>query len=200
MDLQTTGGDRSPSHNEVMTRPPRQDYLLDWCTLEKPWDPIQGTIPTISPTEYRSSSRPSGPAFSVYRTSHAASDCDTNGHGHLPSDSGYESLSKPRHSVAGGSTYGDYDRFAETASVSNGLAGLNFDRTIPSPESWRQQAPLSAIDLRALASPEKKPLVCSFCNTRVKTKSELKYEPPLPFQPLSRVAWLMRDYSNLQQA
>lgn len=189
-DLQTSGINRSSNQNDSLMRPSRQNPLLDWWTSpEKPWDPIQGRNPTLPRTGSRPNYRPPGPAFSVYRSSHAPSDCDTIGHGQLPSDSGYESLSRPRHSVIGGSVYGDCDRSGETTSVSNGLAGLQFDRAMPSPEAWGQQAPVHAIDVPRSVTSERKMLLCPYCKTEVKTKSELKYTS---LALLSLVTWLIQ--------
>lgn len=174
-DLQTPGVNRSSNPSDALMEPSRQNPLIDWYTSqEKPWDPIQGRNPPPPRIGTRLNYRPSGPAFSTYRSSHAPSDCDTIGRGPLPSDSGYESLSRHRHSVIGGSIYGDCDRSGETASVSNGLAGLQFDRSMPSPGVWRQHGSVPTIDVPVNLQ-GKQALVCTYCNQEVKTKSELKY-------------------------
>lgn len=173
-DLQAAGVSRSSNPSDTLVRHSRQDPLIDWYTShEKPWDPIQGRNPPPR-TGARLNYQSSGAAFSTYRSSHAPSDCETIGRGPLPSDSGYESLSRHRHSVIGGSIYGDCDRSGETSSVSNGLAGLQFDRSMPSLGPWRQQGSVHTFDVPVTLG-GKQPLVCSYCNKAVKTKSEFKY-------------------------
>lgn len=175
-DLQPVAANHSSSQVDSFTTPSPQNPLFHWwASQENPWDPIQGRNSSSSRTGPGPNYRHTAPAFSVYRGSHAPSDSDTVGHGHLPSDSGYESLSRPRHSVIGGSIYDDCERYGETASVSNGLAGLQFDQAMPLQEAWRQQAPIHAVDVPVSVSSEKKALMCPHCKAEVKTKSELKY-------------------------
>lgn len=188
-DLHPPGVNRPSNPSDNFMRPSRQDPLFDWWTSqEKPWDPIQGRNQPMPRNGTRLNYRHAGPAFSAYR-SHAPSECETIGHGLLPSDSGYESLSRPRHShsVIAGSIHGDCDRSGETTSVSNGLAGLQFDRSMSSSEVWRQSGSVHTIDVPVHV--ESKDLICRHCGNKVKTKSELKYDSPT-FSTLC-VTWLI---------
>lgn len=153
-----------------------QPLLLTWLGQQDPWNPIQGSIQGRNPVlsnPQRPTTRPN--PLTTYRSSHVPSEYETIGHGRLPSDSGYESLSRPRHSVIGSSVHGDCDRSGETASLSNGLAGIHFDQLLSPSGPWRQQEPPHAID--GQINVDNKQLVCPYCKEKVKTRSEIKYAP-----------------------
>lgn len=154
-----------------MMEPHGQPVLLNWVDEPGPWNPIQGRNSVSSNATQPPTTRPN--PLTTYRSSHVPSEYETIGHGRLPSDSGYESLSRPRHSVIGSSVLGDCDRSGETASLSNGLAGIQFDRPLSTPGPWRQQDGFRTID--GQVNVDNKQLVCPHCNVRVKTRSEIKY-------------------------
>lgn len=177
-ELQTQGINRNPHSPEAFVRPAPRNPFIDWYTSqEKPWDPIQGrAVPQPRSGDFRAGKlnyhRLSGNAYSTYRENHVPSECETTGPGALPSDSGYHS--RATQSVFNGSTCGDADRSGENGSISSHLAGLQVDRTPFSSEGWAQASmqttPLAfAIDSGSL--------VCPTCQQKVKTKSELKYDP-----------------------
>lgn len=60
--------------------------------------------------------------------------------------------------------------------MSNGLAGLHFDRPMSSSEALGQAQSARAIDVPVHV--ENKDLRCPYCHAKVKTKSELKYDLP----------------------
>lgn len=178
-EMQATPANRPQVSSDLLMRPPHKETpIFNWFYEEKPWDPIgiQGVNPTIARQGSKAGYRPSGSAFANYRGSQAPpSECETSGLGPILSDSGYDSVRHSRHSVVGGeSIYGDYERSTETVSVSNGLAGLQFEhQPTPSPEDWKPQGPIR-IDA-AVNSDSSRDLVCQYCNKHVRTRSELKY-------------------------
>lgn len=174
-DLQSTSHlTRSSNTDNASMRPPGQQQtpLGVWYTSHVgPWDPIHGRAQTNLQAKGKLNYRSNEASFLDYRSTYnSPSECETTAPGHLPSDSGYGSLT--RHSVAEGSLYGDCDRSGDTASVSSHLAGIHLDRTrVSPPDTWRQQPAVHESFMPIDASR----LVCPHCKERVKTKSELKY-------------------------
>lgn len=166
---------RSSNPNNVSVRHPvqQQTPLVDWYTSHvAPWDPIHGRARNDLRAGGKLNHRPNGAPFLDYRTSyHSPSESEITAPGHLPSDSGYGSLT--RQSVAEGSLFGDCDRSGDTASVSSHLAGIHFDRsTVPTSDAWVNQTVGHSENFVSL---ETNRLVCPHCKEIVKTKSELKY-------------------------
>lgn len=177
-DSQTIGHlTRSSSNSSgAFTRPAAQQQtpLAEWYTSPAaPWDPMNGRARSDLRVGGKPNYRSSGVSFSGYRSPYnSPSDCETTAPGHLPSDSGYGSLTR-QSVVADGSLYGDCDRSGDTASVSSHLAGIHFDRPVLcTPQDWRPQP---AVHNETLVSTDSNRLVCPHCKEKVKTKSELKY-------------------------
>lgn len=176
----TPNNQTQASSGDILMRPPQKEIpIVAWFFQnEKPWDPLSiqtGNRPVSQLGSSKVGCRPNGPAFSVYRGREAPpSDCDTTYLEPLPSDSGYGSLRYTKQSViSGDSVYGDYERSAETASVSNGLAELNFEHlSTPLSESWEKSGPTHVDGAVKIDGTD---LFCQHCKNFVKTRSELKY-------------------------
>lgn len=178
-DLQSKSVLLHPSNaNDAFLRNARQqqDPILHWYTSQHaPWDPLQGRNTDVFRAARALNARPNSASFSAYRTHTSPSECETTAFGHLPSDSGYGSLT--RQSVVDVSLYGDGDQTADTASVSSHFAGIHFDRSMLNPqEAWNHQ---SSVHVSVEGSTKKH--ICPHCHSKVKTKSELKYVSSPPF-------------------
>ena len=109
-----------------------------------------------------------GPQFQDYRGSTVPSECDTMHTGVLPSDSGYASA--PRPSIGHPSVYDDMDHTTETQSIIGQFSDVQLNN---GGDMWTR--PAEAQTSAATVAHDKDNLICSWCNQKVKTKSELKY-------------------------
>ncbi|KAJ9156336.1 C2H2 and C2HC zinc finger [Pleurostoma richardsiae] len=176
----------SPRAAEAGARVP--NTLSEWYfSRDGPWDPIQGknaAIPRSPDARTRTRPAVTNPqgrvSFTQFRGSTVASECETLPSAVLPSDSGYESRTRP--SVGNPSVYGDHDRSADTQSIVGQLGGFQLDGLqqdgFPHRESNlpRDGYPQPGISNPATSSPDtggNRSLVCPFCHKTVKTKSEL---------------------------
>lgn len=132
-------------------------------------------VPQVSGVRAQPASEPlRGPSFFVHRNSPLPSDCGTAvGVDILPSDSGYESMT--RQSVGNPSVVGEHDQSSEsiiTAFSGFQLQGTNRSLSEYQRDPWTQPA---SVRLGGTATtPNAANFVCPHCNAAVKTKSELK--------------------------
>ena len=139
-----------------------------------PWVPARSGVRSQEPSQPLK-----GPSLSMYTNPSAPSDCGTAfGATILPSDSGYESMT--RQSVGNPSVVGEHDRSAEgvTSSFPDPQFQLqDINQAIP---DYPWEKPVTAHSVETATNLTVSNLVCPHCNSTVKTKSELKYVRGVP--------------------
>ncbi|KAK0635619.1 hypothetical protein B0T17DRAFT_50489 [Bombardia bombarda] len=133
------------------------------------WDPVKGRQPTVGfPLGNEISN------LSVYRDPAGASECDTIGPSVVQSDSGYGSYA--RQSIRNPSVYDDVDYGVDHQNLVTSFVDFQLQQgaspeSIPSQESDTPGKPWNQYGVST--SSESRPLICTFCDAKVRTRSQL---------------------------